>query len=63
MDRAQWFESTHLRTIHSLTFVFSVVGILIGHIVGCRFHKGAGIFGGIVLIGIGLKILVEHLLS
>ncbi len=49
--------------IGATTFVFSVVGILIGHIVGCRFHKGAGIFGGIVLIGIGLKILVEHLLS
>lgn len=43
------------------TFAFSVVGLCIGHIVGHRFHKGAEIFGGVVLIGIGIKILVEHL--
>jgi len=43
------------------TFAFSVVGLCIGHLVGHRFHKGAEIFGGLVLIGIGVKILVEHL--
>lgn len=43
------------------TFLFSVVGILIGHVVGCRFHKGAEIFGGIVLVCMGCKILLEHL--
>lgn len=43
------------------TFMFSVVGLCIGHLVGHRFHKGAEILGGLVLIGIGLKILVEHL--
>jgi len=47
--------------IGATTFAFSVVGILIGHAVGCRFHKGAEIFGGLVLIGIGAKILIEHL--
>lgn len=45
------------------TFVFSVVGLLIGNLVGSRFHKGAEIFGGLVLIAIGLKTLLEHLLA
>ena len=43
------------------TFVFSVVGLFLGALVGSKFHKGASIFGGIVLISIGLKILIEHL--
>jgi len=48
-------------TIGLTTFAFSVAGLLLGHRLGCRFHKGAGILGGIVLIAIGIKILVEHL--
>ena len=43
------------------TFAFSAVGLLIGKKVGSRFHKGAEILGGIILIAIGLKILIEHL--
>lgn len=43
------------------TFAFSVVGLLIGKKVGSRFHSGAEILGGIILILIGLKILIEHL--
>lgn len=43
------------------TFAFSVVGLLIGKKVGDRFHKGAEIFGGLILIAIGVKILIEHL--
>lgn len=43
------------------TFVFSAVGLLIGKKVGSRFHAGAEILGGVILIAIGLKILVEHL--
>ena len=43
------------------TFAFSVVGLLIGKKVGTRFHAGAEILGGIILIAIGIKILVEHL--
>jgi len=52
---------TAVAIIGVTTFLFSVVGLYIGHIVGSRFHKGAEIFGGLVLIGIGLKILLEHL--
>ena len=43
------------------TFVFSAVGLLIGKKVGSRFHAGAEILGGVILIAIGVKILVEHL--
>lgn len=43
------------------TFVISVAGVYIGNIFGSRYKKGAGIIGGIILILIGLKILLEHL--
>lgn len=43
------------------TFAFSVVGLLIGKKVGERFHAGAEILGGVILIAIGVKILIEHL--
>ena len=43
------------------TFLFSVLGVKIGNVFGSKFEKSAGIFGGIILILIGLKILLEHL--
>lgn len=46
-----------------VTALFSAVGVLIGKAVGTRFESRAGIFGGVILIAIGIKILLEHLLS
>ena len=43
------------------TFIFSVAGVAIGHTFGARYEKPATIVGGVVLILIGLKILLEHL--
>ena len=43
------------------TFVISVAGVYIGNFFGSRFKKKAEIAGGIILIGIGIKILLEHL--
>ena len=43
------------------TFVFSVVGVKIGHIFGEKYKNKAELMGGIILILIGLKILLEHL--
>lgn len=43
------------------TFIFSVAGVAIGHTFGSRYEKPATIVGGVVLILIGLKILLEHL--
>ena len=43
------------------TFLFSVLGVKIGNVFGSKYEKSAGIVGGIMLILIGLKILLEHL--
>ncbi|MBR0176290.1 MAG: manganese efflux pump [Bacteroidales bacterium] len=43
------------------TFVFSILGVKIGNVFGTKFEKKAEVFGGIILILIGLKILLEHL--
>ena len=43
------------------TFVLSFVGVAVGHFFGARFEKPATIAGGVVLILIGVKILLEHL--
>ena len=43
------------------TFVLSVVGVAVGHAFGARYEKGATIVGGVVLVLIGCKILLEHL--
>lgn len=44
-----------------VTFVVSVLGLWIGNVFGCKYKTKAEVFGGIVLIFIGLKILLEHL--
>ena len=43
------------------TFVFSFIGVGIGNFFGSRWEKGATILGGLVLIFIGAKILLEGL--
>ena len=43
------------------TFALSLVGVAVGHRFGARYEKAATVTGGIVLILIGLKILLEHL--
>lgn len=45
-----------------VTFVISFCGVWIGNRFGGRFEKKAGIAGGIVLMGIGVKILLDHLI-
>lgn len=47
--------------IGCITFVLSMLGVKIGNVFGLRFKKKAEIFGGAVLIFIGIKILLEHL--
>lgn len=43
------------------TFCFTIAGVVIGHFFGARYEKPATIVGGVVLILIGLKVLLEHL--
>lgn len=44
-----------------ITFIISFAGVAIGNIFGSKYENKAKIFGGVVLILIGLKILLEHL--
>ena len=44
-----------------IAFLFSFFGGVLGKRLGSVFRQSAGVFGGVILIGIGLKILVEHL--
>jgi putative Mn2+ efflux pump MntP len=44
-----------------ITFIISFIGVFIGKRVGEVFEKKAELFGGIILIGIGIKILLEHM--
>ena len=43
------------------TFVISTAGVVIGNIFGNRYKSHAELAGGIILVLIGLKILLEHL--
>ena len=47
--------------IGATTFVLSGVGIFVGNIFGSKYKSKAELAGGVVLILIGLKILLEHL--
>ncbi|MDR2550275.1 MAG: manganese efflux pump MntP family protein [Desulfobulbus sp.] len=42
------------------TFLMATLGVMIGHVVGNRVGQWAEAAGGIVLVGIGTKILLEH---
>ena len=47
--------------IGAITFVLSFLGVLIGNKFGDKLQNKAELIGGIILIIIGLKILLEHL--
>ena len=47
--------------IGAITFCLSAVGLKVGNIFGLRYKSRAEIVGGIILILIGVKILLEHL--
>ena len=44
-----------------ITFSLSAVGVKIGNVFGSRYEKKAQIAGGVILILLGTKILLEHL--
>lgn len=47
--------------IGGITFMLSVAGIKIGNVFGTKYKARAEIAGGLILIVMGVKILVEHL--
>jgi len=47
--------------IAGVTAVLSFSGVVVGHRFGSRFERPAEVAGGLILIGIGTKILLQHL--
>ena len=47
--------------IGCISFCFTIAGVLIGNVFGTKFKDKATILGGVILIAIGVKILLEHL--
>ena len=45
------------------TAAFSASGVLVGNVFGARYKSKAELAGGIILVAIGLKILLEHILA
>lgn len=52
---------TPVLIIGGVTFIFSLIGLFLGKFFGKIFNRKAEILGGLILILIGIKILVEHL--
>lgn len=44
-----------------VTAALTTAGMFLGRLLGARFGRRMSILGGVVLVGIGLKILAEHL--
>ena len=46
-----------------ITFILSAAGVKIGNVFGARYKFIAELSGGIVLVGMGIKTLTEHLIA
>lgn len=57
---ALWPPAT-LAMIAGVTFVASLAAVRLGRRLGARFRAGVEVVGGVALIGLAVKILVEHL--
>lgn len=44
-----------------VTFILSALGVRLGAVFGAKYKKKAELLGGVILIVLGLKILLEHL--
>ncbi len=55
-----WFPSI---VIGIVTAVFSVIGVQLGNKLGIKFGKKMEMLGGIILILIGIRIFVEHIVA
>ncbi len=68
LNRTGWLEPSYgfvlcAAVIAIVTFTFCAIGVKLGCKTGARLGNRAQIVGGLVLIGIGIKILLEHLLG
>jgi len=49
--------------IACVSFLFSILGCIIGSVLGTRFKLNVELIGGLILIGIGIKIWVEGMIG
>ncbi|MEG0391262.1 MAG: manganese efflux pump, partial [Anaerovoracaceae bacterium] len=49
--------------IAGTTFVIAIIGVEVGTIFGAKYKAKAEFVGGLVLIAIGLKVLISHLIG
>jgi len=49
--------------IGTVTFLLSMLGVKVGNVFGIKYKSRAELAGGIILICIGIKILIEHLMG
>ena len=49
--------------IGATTFTLSILGVKVGNVFGTRYKSKAEFAGGLILILMGIKILVQHLLG
>lgn len=54
---------TSVAIIGCTTFIISIAGVKIGNIFGLKFKSKAEFAGGVILVLIGLKVLIEHLVT
>lgn len=47
--------------IGSVTFILSAIGVKVGNVFGTRYKSKAELVGGVILVLMGVKILLEHL--
>jgi putative Mn2+ efflux pump MntP len=57
----QTYIATPIIIIGIVTFTLSLIGFFLGNTAGNLFRNKIKIIGGLILIGIGVKILIEHL--
>ncbi|MCW4019839.1 MAG: manganese efflux pump MntP family protein [Candidatus Bathyarchaeota archaeon] len=53
--------ATPIAVIGIVTFLLSFLGVYLGNRLGHIFENKIGIVGGLILIGIGIKIVLEHM--
>lgn len=58
MDYPLWAAVT---VIGAVTFLVSFIGVFMGQWCSCRLGRQAEFLGGLILIGLGLRVLMEHL--
>lgn len=58
LDVNIWIAAT---VIGVITFALSAVGVVLGYRFGTLLGFKAGLLGGVILIGLGVKIILEHL--